>query len=511
MDKKSEKYFAIWQEILLGLTEEQKVTKSFTERVAFDEVKNNEFIVGATSQFTSNYFETNFKTLINKSLKDLSGEDLKVSFVQKSSEYVENLKKRDYGNNNNLENDDVEIEDNNPSSFDSNSSNVFNSIDSDITSNIVKQTTSDIVNRMSTPQNTFGKYKADKIDIIRKKSNLNERYTFDSFIYGDNTTFTYNVAYTIAKNPGITYNPCLIYGGVGLGKTHLLQSIGNYICSNSKRLRVIYVNAETFTNEFIAAIQNKQMASFQNKYRKVDVLLVDDIHFLQNKDSTQQELYSTFEDLYETKRQMVFTCDRPLNELKNMTERLLSRFGRGMNIDLKPPTYETKFAILSTKSKEQNINLDEDIINYLCLNINTNVRDLEAALMKLGAFASFTNSNISLEKAQDLIPPSNRDLERENTSFTVDEIIRATADYYELSHYDLKSKKRTRKFVVPRQIAIYISRDLTDFSTTEIGADFSRDHTTIMHAIDKIETALKTSEQLQKEVREIETKLRIKD
>ncbi|MFA6865837.1 MAG: DnaA/Hda family protein, partial [Sphaerochaetaceae bacterium] len=278
MDKKSEKYFAIWQEILLGLTEEQKVTKSFTERVAFDEVKNNEFIVGATSQFTSNYFETNFKTLINKSLKDLSGEDLKVSFVQKSSEYVENLKKRDYGNNNNLESDDVEIEDNNPSSFDSNSSNVFNSIDSDITSNIVKQTTSDIVNRMSTPQNTFGKYKADKIDIIRKKSNLNERYTFDSFIYGDNTTFTYNVAYTIAKNPGITYNPCLIYGGVGLGKTHLLQSIGNYICSNSKRLRVIYVNAETFTNEFIAAIQNKQMASFQNKYRKVDVLLVDDIH-----------------------------------------------------------------------------------------------------------------------------------------------------------------------------------------------------------------------------------------
>jgi chromosomal replication initiator protein len=449
--------------------------------------------------FTSNYFEKNYKSSINQSLKELTGDNLKVEFVQKSTEYVDELKKRDYSlkKSNDTEDSSTEIE--------------TESTDSDKTYNalIPSNTNTDLTdNSFINKRNGLTDLKAQKLRQSQINSNLTERYTFDSFIYGDNTTFTYNVAYAIAKNPGITYNPCLIYGGVGLGKTHLLQSIGNYICTNSKRLTVIYVTAETFTNEFISALKKNQIGAFKSKYRKVDVLLVDDIHFLQNKESTQEELFHTFNDLYETKRQMVFTCDRPLSELKNITDRLLSRFGRGMNIDLKPPTYETKFAILSKKSQEQNLELDPIVIDYLCLNINTNVRDLEAALMKLGAFAKFTKSKISLEKAQDLIPPSAKQLEQENINFTVDEIIRATAEYYELYHYDLKSKKRTRKFVIPRQIAIYISRDLTDLSTTEIGSDFSRDHTTIMHAIEKIEVAKKTDLQIQKDIREIEIKLK---
>jgi chromosomal replication initiator protein len=499
MDKKSEKYFAIWQDILSSLQDGQKLTNTFTERVAFDKVENKKFIIAATSLFTSNYFEKNYKSSINQSLKELTGDNLKVEFVQKSTEYVDELKKRDYSlkKSNDTEDSSTEIE--------------TESTDSDKTYNalIPSNTNKDLTdNSFINKRNGLTDLKAQKLRQSQINSNLTERYTFDSFIYGDNTTFTYNVAYAIAKNPGITYNPCLIYGGVGLGKTHLLQSIGNYICTNSKRLTVIYVTAETFTNEFISALKKNQIGAFKSKYRKVDVLLVDDIHFLQNKESTQEELFHTFNDLYETKRQMVFTCDRPLSELKNITDRLLSRFGRGMNIDLKPPTYETKFAILSKKSQEQNLELDPIVIDYLCLNINTNVRDLEAALMKLGAFAKFTKSKISLEKAQDLIPPSAKQLEQENINFTVDEIIRATAEYYELYHYDLKSKKRTRKFVIPRQIAIYISRDLTDLSTTEIGSDFSRDHTTIMHAIEKIEVAKKTDLQIQKDIREIEIKLK---
>jgi len=496
MDKKSEKYFAIWQDILSSLQDGQKLTNTFTERVAFDKVENSKFIIAATSLFTSNYFEKNYKSSINQSLKELTGDNLKVEFIQKSTEYVDELKKRVYSIGktddkfDDFSEDKEEVE---------KSTALVKSIDNNTNSND---------NSFLDKKMGLNNLKAQKLRQSQITSNLTERYTFDSFIYGDNTTFTYNVAYAIAKNPGITYNPCLIYGGVGLGKTHLLQSIGNYICANSKRLTVIYVTAETFTNEFISALKKNQIGAFKSKYRKVDVLLVDDIHFLQNKESTQEELFHTFNDLYETKRQMVFTCDRPLGELKNITDRLLSRFGRGMNIDLKPPTYETKFAILSKKSEEQNLELDGVVIDYLCLNINTNVRDLEAALMKLGAFARFTKSKISLEKAQDLIPPSAKQLEQQNINFTVDEIIRATSEYYELYHYDLKSKKRTRKFVIPRQIAIYISRDLTDLSTTEIGSDFSRDHTTIMHAIEKIEIALKTNLQFQKDIREIETKLK---
>jgi chromosomal replication initiator protein len=497
MDKKSEKYYAIWQDILSSLQDGQKLTNTFTERVAFDKVENKKFIIAATSLFTSNYFEKNYKASINQNLKELTGDNLKVEFVQKSTEYVDKLKKRTYSSEKNSKDFDESLDDEKENNEQDNN-------------NALISTNNGTFNDNSFLDKKLGlnNLKAQKLRQSQLNSNLTQRYTFDSFIYGDNTTFTYNVAYAIAKNPGITYNPCLIYGGVGLGKTHLLQSIGNYICTNSKRLTVIYVTAETFTNEFISALKKNQIGAFKSKYRKVDVLLVDDIHFLQNKESTQEELFHTFNDLYETKRQMVFTCDRPLSELKNITDRLLSRFGRGMNIDLKPPTYETKFAILSKKSQEQNLELDGVVIDYLCLNINTNVRDLEAALMKLGAFAKFTKSKISLEKAQDLIPPSAKQLEQENVNFTVDEIIRATSEYYELYHYDLKSKKRTRKFVMPRQIAIYISRELTDLSTTEIGADFSRDHTTIMHSIEKIETAKKTNLQIQKDIREIEIKLK---
>ncbi|MBK5201160.1 MAG: chromosomal replication initiator protein DnaA [Spirochaetaceae bacterium] len=497
MDKNYNKYNTIWQEIISVLKETNKISASFIERVAFNNVESNKFIIASTSNFISSYFEKS-KNFINEKLKEFSNEELFVEFITKSIDYVDNLNANVEKNQNDDDEDNElpqeEIVKVQPSSriINTNTSNY-------------KPSNSFVNNK-----NDFNDIKIEKVRDSRRISNLNERYTFDTFIYGENTTFTYNIAYTIAKNPGITYNPCLIYGGVGLGKTHLLQSIGNYICQNSTRLKVIYVTAEAFTNEFISALRKDQIGSFKNKYRKVDVLLIDDIHFLQNKESTQEELFHTFNDLYETKRQMVFTCDRPISELKNITDRLLSRFGRGMNIDLKPPTYETKFAILKQKSIEQNIKLNDKVIDYLCLNINTNVRDLEAALTKLGAFQSFIKTDISVEKAMELIAPSASQLEKERVNFSVDEIIRETANYYELSHYDLKSRKRTRKFVVPRQIAIYISRMLTDLSTTEIGSDFSRDHTTIMHAIEKVESDFKANPEVAKSIKDIIERLKTK-
>lgn len=502
MNKDYNKYNSIWQEIIKALEETNKISSSFIERVAFNNVENNKFIVASTSNFTSSYFEKS-KNFINDKLKEFSNEKLNVEFITKSIDYVDNLK---LTAKDNIQN---EIENSTPQSDIDN----IEKKDSFTPVKIVNTNENNhkVSNFFVNNKNEFNNIKIEKVRESRKSSNLNERYTFDSFIYGENTTFTYNIAYTIAKNPGISYNPCLIYGGVGLGKTHLLQSIGNYICQNSTRLKVIYVTAEAFTNEFISALRKDQIGSFKNKYRKVDVLLIDDIHFLQNKESTQEELFHTFNDLYETKRQMVFTCDRPISELKNITDRLLSRFGRGMNIDLKPPTYETKFAILKQKSIEQNIKLNDKVIDYLCLNINTNVRDLEAALTKLGAFQEFIKKDITVEKAMDLIAPSARQLEKEKVTFTVDEIIRETANYYELSHYDLKSRKRTRKFVVPRQIAIYISRVLTDLSTTEIGSDFSRDHTTIMHAIEKVESDFKSNPEVAKSIKDIMERLKTKN
>jgi len=499
MDKNYDKYNAIWQEIISALEESNKISASFIERVAFDNLNGKKLIVASTSNFTSSYFEKS-KNFINEKLKEFSHEDLTVEFITKSIDYVDNLKTKKVEESQEIEKPNNDLVENEIDTYSSPKTIVNTNINS-------KKITNSFINN----KNDYKNIKIEKVKELRKFSNLNERYTFDSFIYGENTTFTYNIAYTIAKNPGITYNPCLIYGGVGLGKTHLLQSIGNYICQNSTRLKVIYVTAEAFTNEFISALRKDQIGSFKNKYRKVDVLLIDDIHFLQNKESTQEELFHTFNDLYETKRQMVFTCDRPISELKNITDRLLSRFGRGMNIDLKPPTYETKFAILKQKSIEQNIKLDDKVIDYLCLNINTNVRDLEAALTKLGAFQDFIKKDITVEKAMDLIAPSASQLEKQKVTFTVDEIIRETANYYEQSHYDLKSRKRTRKFVIPRQIAIYISRVLTDLSTTEIGADFSRDHTTIMHAIEKVESDIKTNPEVAKSIKDIIEKLKSKE
>ena len=339
-----------------------------------------------------------------------------------------------------------------------------------------------------------------------KKSNfkkhplLQEEYTFDTFIPGDNSNFAYNASVAVAKKPGKQYNPILLYGGSGLGKTHLMQAIGNYIYNNGgEKLKICYVSAESFTNEFTISIKEGKTNSFKNKYRNLDVLLLDDIHFLQGKESTQEELFYTFNALHEKKAQMVFTCDRPIKEIKNMATRLVSRLSNGLCIDLQPPSYETRVAILQKKIDLMEKNLSQDIIEYIAKNIETNVRDLEAALNKVFGYADLVGKSPDLEITKHLLKDVMDSGSLESVS--IDVIQKVIADNYQISVADLKSKKRDKKYVVPRQIAIYIAREITEMAYTDIGNEFGgKDHSTIMSAYNKIAEQIKIDSTLESKI-----------
>ena len=335
---------------------------------------------------------------------------------------------------------------------------------------------------------------------FKKHQLLQEEYTFDTFIPGDNSNFAYNASIAVAKNPGKQYNPILLYGGSGLGKTHLMQAIGNYIYNNSgEKLKICYVSAETFTNEFTVSIKEGKINAFKNKYRNLDVLLLDDIHFLQNKEQTQEELFYTFNALHEKKAQMVFTCDRPIKEIKNMAARLVSRLANGLCIDLQPPSYETRVAILQKKIDLMDKTLSQDIVEYIAKNIETNVRDLEAALNKVFGYADLVEKKPDLEITKHLL----KDVmdSGSNESISIDVIQKVISDNYQISVADLKGKKRDKKFVIPRQIAIYIARELTEMAYTDIGNEFGgKDHSTIMSAYNKIAEQIKIDSSLESKI-----------
>jgi chromosomal replication initiator protein len=326
---------------------------------------------------------------------------------------------------------------------------------------------------------------------------LVEDYTFGRYVIGDNNSFAANAAMAIGRNPGTAYNPLLIYGGVGLGKTHLMQAIGNYIHENSAA-KIIYTTAESFTNEFIQSIHENQSSksAFKNKYRYVDVLLIDDIHFLENKSETQAELFYTYEALYNSKKQIVFTCDRPVSELKNLTERLRNRFERGLNVDLQPPNYETRCAILKKKAEDSQISISNEVIALIGEKVSTNIRDLEAALTKLIAYVKLVGHPITLVNAQQILRDSFASPRQAN--MTVELIQKVVAEYFTLSPNDLKGKKKAHNIVLPRHLSMYIARELTEYSTTEIGQAFGgRDHTTVMYSYKQIEERMRADPTLE--------------
>ncbi len=335
---------------------------------------------------------------------------------------------------------------------------------------------------------------------FKKHPLLQENFTFDTFIPGDNSNFAYKASMAVAKNPGKQYNPILIYGGSGLGKTHLMQAIGNFIYNNGgEKLKIYYGSAESFTNEFTNSLTSKKTEQFKNKYRNLDVLLLDDIHFLDNKKGVQEELFYTFNALHEKQAQMVFTCDRPIKEIKNMTDRLVSRLSNGLCIDITIPNYETRVAILKKKLELTGKKLNQEIIDYIAKNVETNVRELEHALQQILAYADIIEQEPTLEMAKNQLTDILNSNSAQNVSLEI--IQKVIAENYQISISELKSKKRDKKYVFPRQVAIYIARELTEISYSELGNEFGgKDHSTIMHAYDKIAESIKLDSNLESKI-----------
>jgi len=339
---------------------------------------------------------------------------------------------------------------------------------------------------------------------VKKRQNpqLQEEYTFDTYVVGEENSFAFNAANAVARNPGSKiYNPLLIYGGTGLGKTHLMQAIGHYINENSD-LEILYTTGEGFMSEFvdIVGLGVKNKDAFAKKHRNVDVLLIDDIHTIERGAGTQDELFYTFEALINKKKQMVFACDRPIAELKNMKPRLQSRFQKGINVELHLPKYEELIAILKKKMLLKQVELkkeviiSDEIIEMIIKNISSNVRDMEGALNKLMGYADLVNKPITMEIAQRELKDTFADPRQGNMSMDI--IQRVVAEEYHLTPNDLKGKKRSAGIVKPRQIAIYLCRELTEFSLTEIGDAFGRDHTTVLHSHRLIEEEIRSDANL---------------
>ena len=325
-----------------------------------------------------------------------------------------------------------------------------------------------------------------------KNANLNPKYTFDTFVVGKNNNFAHAAALAVAESPGTIYNPLFIHGGVGLGKTHLMHSIGHFILRNAEDPenppQVLYVTSEKFTNELIEAIRNKNNIStteIREKYRNIDVLLIDDIQFIIGKESTQEEFFHTFNALYEDKKQIVITSDRPPKELETLEDRLRSRFEWGLTVDIQSPDYETRMAILRKKEELDNINIDNEVIKYIATNVKSNIRELEGALTKIVALGKLNRQEINVELAEealkDLISPN------EKREITPELILQVVADHYNLTPDDITSQKRSREVVIPRQIVMYLCRTMTTTPLKTIGNYLGgRDHTTILHGQEKI-------------------------
>jgi len=335
---------------------------------------------------------------------------------------------------------------------------------------------------------------------------LNPRYTFDSFVVGPSNRFAHAACLAVAEAPAEAYNPLFIYGGVGLGKTHLMQAIAQHSRMYHSHRRVVYVSSETFTNELITALQHKAMAAFRAKYRSVDILLIDDIQFIAGKESTQEEFFHTFNALFEVNRQIVISSDRPPREIPHLEERLRSRFEWGLQADIQPPDFETRTAIIRKKAEDEGLNVPQDVLLYIAQHAQSNIRELEGALTRVVAYSRAIGRPITVELAaealKDLLPAQHRQ------PISIAAIQQCVARYFGLRPADLLSKSRSRDVAFPRQIAMYLARTLTDASLPAIGEEFGgRDHTTVLHAYEKIKSQLATDPSLAATLKELQAQI----
>ena len=325
--------------------------------------------------------------------------------------------------------------------------------------------------------------------------NLNKNYTFDSFVVGSSNQFAHAAAMAAANSPSRTYNPLFLYGGVGLGKTHLMQAIGNHVATKKPRAKICYISSETFLNEYIDSLQNNSIAAFRKRYRKIDMLMIDDIQFLDGKKRVQEEFFHTFNTLFESHKQIVLTSDRTPSEMDGLETRLISRFEWGLVTELGKPDVETRTAILRKKAELLNLKVDFELIDYLAERISSNIRSLEGALIRVASYISLTNQHVDVAKIEELL----RDLldKESQATINVDIIQRTVAEHFDLRHSDILGKRRSRDIAWPRQIAMHLSRTMTSQSFPVIGEAFSRNHATVLYANGQVSERAKADQSLQ--------------
>jgi len=435
----------IWQKAL-GIMEKQVSKPSFetwlrcTRPVQF---RNHTMFIEVPNDFAKDWLESRYYDLIKDSLEEITNQEVSLSFVLPNS-------------------GEISI----PENFSEKSTSLIRNLED------------------------------------QKSSYLNPKYTFDTFVVGNSNRFAHAASLAVAESPAKSYNPLFIYGGVGLGKTHLMQAIGHYILNDKPSARVFYVSSEKFTNELINSIRDDKTVDFRNKYRNMDILLVDDIQFLAGKERTQEEFFHTFNALYEANKQIIISSDRPPKEIPTLEDRLRSRFEWGLISDIQPPDLETRIAILRKKARLENLHISDDVLTYIANQIHSNIRELEGALTRVMAFSSLNHSQITPELARealkDILPNARPQ------PITISLIQKTVADYFNLRLEDFKTKRRTRSVAFPRQIAMYLSRELTDNSLPKIGDEFGgRDHTTVMHAHEKITLDLREDTMLQSTLKEL--------
>ncbi len=342
--------------------------------------------------------------------------------------------------------------------------------------------------------------------LMSQDQNFNPKNTFETFVVGNNNNFSYAAALAVAQAPGKSYNPLFLYGGVGLGKTHLLHAIGQHVVANKKGARVAYVSSERFTNEYIDGIQNNQLARFRKKYRQTEVLLIDDIQFLAGKERIQEEFFHTFNALHEAHKQIVLTCDRPASEIQNLEQRLVSRFEWGLVTDLQPPDVEMRLAILQKKAQLMGVQLPDEIMEFLAHRIRTNIRRLEGALIRVASYAALTGKKLSLEVVEGLL----REVLNEEGRFAVNiEVIqRKVAEHFDIRLADMTSRRRPESIAFPRQVAMFLSRQMTESSLSAIGEAFGgRDHGTVLHACRLVKDRMEVDANVRQSVSYLEKQL----
>lgn len=433
----------LWQDTLAKLESElsKPSFETWLSSTRLLDIEGDTLIIGVPNEFAKDWLESRYSPLIRATVQSILGQSMNLRFIISSAQEVSRQ----------------------------------------------------VQEKPMEPQNT-------KIEV--QSNTLNPKYTFDTFVIGNSNRFAHAAALAVAESPALSYNPLFIYGGVGLGKTHLMHAIGNSVIQRSPSTRVLYVSSEKFTNELIESIRDKNPIEFRNHYRNVDILLIDDIQFLAGKEGTQEEFFHTFNALHDANKQIIISSDRPPKEIPTLEDRLRSRFEWGLTTDIQAPDLETRIAILRKKAKVENLQVANEVMVYIGDKIHSNIRELEGALIRVMAYASLTSSPITVEIAAEAL----KDIIPINTpkQISIEMIQQAVSEYYHLALGEFKARKRTRAVAFPRQIAMYLSRELTDYSLPKIGDEFGgRDHTTVIHAHEKISENRRKDPMLDRRINEI--------